>query len=155
MYSDLKQRELRITEKEKRWEEQKKILQRENNLRHQKMQFFFGKARKKLSTSKLLILLLFINCTIIEIFVGWVTIRSLELASWSMITPDFTPLVTLVGAVVTQVVGYAVYAIKAAKENSKGGITYMAAQYDLQNTYAATPPPQDAPPPAQDEIPQG
>lgn len=41
--------------------------------------------------------------------------------------PDFTPLVTLIGAVVSEVIGFAIYALKAMKENSKGGIVYDTA----------------------------
>lgn len=33
----------------------------------------------------------------------------------------------LIGAVVTEVIGYAIYTIKATKENTKGGITYETA----------------------------
>ena len=46
---------------------------------------------------------------------------------------DFSPLVTLIGAVVTEVMGFAVYAIKATKENTANGITYMMAQQSLNN----------------------
>ena len=41
-----------------------------------------------------------------------------------MITPDFTPLVTLIGAVISEVIGYAIYSLKAMKENTSGGIVY-------------------------------
>ena len=46
---------------------------------------------------------------------------------------DFSPLVTLIGAVVTEVMGFAVYAVKATKENTANGITYMMAQQSLNN----------------------
>ena len=46
---------------------------------------------------------------------------------------DFSPLVTLIGAVVTEVIGFAVYAVKATKENTANGITYMMAQQSLNN----------------------
>ena len=45
---------------------------------------------------------------------------------------DFTPLVALIGAVVGEVLGYAIYSLKAAKENTLNGITYMTAQYELE-----------------------
>jgi len=37
---------------------------------------------------------------------------------------DFTPIVTLIGAVVGEIIGFAIYAAKAAKENTVGGIVY-------------------------------
>lgn len=82
---------------------------------------------KKISCTKLIILFLFINCTFIEIFTGWVTIQNILLARDFGIALDFTPLVTLVGAIVSEVLGFAVYALKAAKENTKGGIVYESA----------------------------
>jgi hypothetical protein len=39
-------------------------------------------------------------------------------------SPDFSPLVTLIGAVVGEVISFAVYAVKSTKENSVGGILY-------------------------------
>lgn len=90
------------------------------------------KEKKKISTSKLLMLFLFINCTIIELFTGWVTIQMFQCAiMWGM-GLDFTPLVTLIGSVVGEVIGFAVYAIKAAKENTQGGITYMLTERGLK-----------------------
>ena len=47
---------------------------------------------------------------------------------------DFSPLVTLIGAVVSEVIGFAVYAIKATKENTANGITYMVAQQQYNNS---------------------
>ena len=58
------------------------------------------------------------------------------LAADAMMTPDFSPLVTLVGAAVSEVIGYAIYAVKSMKENTEGGIIYMQAQNELN----ATPP---------------
>lgn len=83
-----------------------------------------NKDNKKINTTKKIVLFLFINCTIIELFTGWVTIQSLMLAENYMMPVDFTPLVTLIGAVVSEVLGFAIYAVKSAKENSKGGIVY-------------------------------
>lgn len=83
--------------------------------------------KKKTSVTKLLILFLFINCTAIELFTGWVTIQNIMLARDFGIMLDFTPLVTLVGAVVSEVLGFAVYAAKSTKENTVGGIVYDSA----------------------------
>ena len=68
--------------------------------------------KKKFSTTKLIVLFLFINCTLLEIFTGWVTIQSIQLAKEYMIAVDFTPLVTLIGVVVGEVLSFGVYAAK-------------------------------------------
>ena len=88
---------------------------------------------KKYSCTKLIILFLFINCTLVELFTGWVIVQNLLLAQAVGIALDFTPLTTLVGAVVAEVLGFAVYALKAAKENSKGGIVYDSTFYQYDN----------------------
>ena len=90
----------------------------------------------KIPTSKLLILFLFINCTLIELFTGWTTIQSFKLAHELMIAPDFTPLVTLIGAVISEVIGYAVYSLKAMRENTSGGIVYDSAFNNNDNNNA-------------------
>lgn len=73
--------------------------------------------------SKILIWFLFLNCTIIEIFTGYITLIDLELAKMGG-TLDFTPIVTLIGAVVGEITAFAIYSAKASKENSQGGIIY-------------------------------
>lgn len=118
--------EREIIIKEHRWQREKEVLERKYKLKQEKREFK-KQFLPKISTSKLLILFLFINCTIIELFTGFVTLKSLDLTTLTMANPDFTPLVALIGAVVSEVVGYAVYALKSAKENTAGGITYEAA----------------------------
>ena len=86
---------------------------------------------KKISTTKILITFLFINCTILELFTGWVTVENLILARDFGVAIDFTPLVTLIGIVLGEVFGFAVYAAKAAKENTCGGIQYETAIREL------------------------
>lgn len=115
-----------ITIKEHRWQREKEVLERKYKLKQEKREFK-KQFLPKISTSKLLIFFLFINCTIIELFTGFVTLKSLDLTTLTMANPDFTPLVALIGAVVSEVVGYAVYALKSAKENTAGGITYETA----------------------------
>ena len=124
-----------ITIKEHRWQREKEVLERKYKLKQEKKEF---KKRflPKISTSKLLIFFLFINCTIIELFTGFVTLKSLDLTTLTMANPDFTPLVALIGAVVSEVVGYAVYALKSAKENTAGGITYEAAMRQIDEDKA-------------------
>ena len=82
---------------------------------------------KKMSTTKKFMLFLFINCTLIELFTGWVTVQNLILAREMGILLDFTPLVTLIGAIVGEVFSFAVYAAESTKENTKGGIIYEKA----------------------------
>lgn len=124
-----------ITIKEHRWQREKEVLERKYKLKQEKKEFK-KQFLPKISTSKLLILFLFINCTIIELFTGFVTLKSLDLTTLTMANPDFTPLVTLIGAVVSEVVGYAVYALKSAKENTAGGITYETAMRQIDEDKA-------------------
>ncbi len=124
-----------ITIKEHRWQREKEVLERKYKLKQEKREFK-KQFLPKISTSKLLILFLFINCTIIELFTGFVTLKSLDLTTLTMANPDFTPLVALIGAVVSEVVGYAVYALKSAKENTAGGITYEAAMRQIDEDKA-------------------
>lgn len=120
-----------ILQEEKEWKEDKMFLEKQKKVMEEKKNFF---KKKKLSTSKLLILFLFLNCTAIEIFTAWVTVQSLGLVSITMMAPDFSPLITLIGAVVSEVTGFAIYSIKAAKENTKGGIVYDTAmrEYEME-----------------------
>lgn len=127
--------EREITIKEHRWQREKEVLERKYKLKQEKREFK-KQFLPKISTSKLLILFLFINCTIIELFTGFVTLKSLDLTTLTMANPDFTPLVALIGAVVSEVVGYAVYALKSAKENTAGGITYETAMRQIDEDKA-------------------
>lgn len=124
-----------ITIKEHRWQREKEVLERKYKLKQEKREFK-KQFLPKISTSKLLILFLFINCTIIELFTGFVTLKSLDLTTLTMANPDFTPLAALIGAVVSEVVGYAVYALKSAKENTAGGITYETAMRQIDEDKA-------------------
>ena len=117
-----------LTLEEKKWEVEKGYLERAYRLKTEK-KAMRRKLLGKIPTSKLLISFLFANCTIIEIFTGWTTIKSFELAHELMISPDLTPLVALIGAVVGEVIGYAVYSVKATKENTVGGIVYDQAMH--------------------------
>lgn len=120
-----------IIEEEKEWEEQKSILKRKYKIEQEKRQL--KNKYKKFTTTKLLIAFIFISCTLIEIFTGWITIQSLSLALVTGIAPDFSPLVGLIGAVVGEVFGFGIYAIKSLKENTKGGITYDSVMKDENN----------------------
>lgn len=82
---------------------------------------------KKISTTKKLIIFLFANCTIIELYTMIIVFMSLIFSLKTDIAPDFSPLVALIGAIIGEVIGYAVYCLKSAKENSIGGIIYESA----------------------------
>jgi hypothetical protein len=78
-------------------------------------------------------LFLFINCSLIELFTGYVTLQNFQLVREVGGMVDLTPLITLISAVVGEVIGFAIYSIKASKENSKGGIVYDTAMQHLNN----------------------
>lgn len=126
----LREQEHEIKREEIYWNAEKVILKRKQKLREEKREM---RKPKKMSTTKLLVGFLFVNCTIVELFTGWATAQSLKISYMTGNPMDFSPLVTLIGAVVTEVMGFAVYAVKATKENTANGITYMMAQQSLSN----------------------
>lgn len=145
----------KLEHQEEQWSKEKQILEREYSLKEDKRNFEQKYKRKKMSTSKKLITFLFVNCTVIELFVLWVTVQTLHLAMLTDTIVDFTPLVTLVGAIVSEVIGYAVYAIKSAKENCEGGVTYLRAQAEMTANAADDQPSLDAIEQEINGIPQG
>lgn len=110
------------------WQEEKQIIQQEQKILQQKQEL--QPKKKFLSTSKLIILFLFINCTLLEIFTCYVTLENIRIAQ-TIGSVDFTPLVTLISTVVGEVISFAIYSAKASKENTKGGIVYDSAMKDL------------------------
>lgn len=126
----LREQEHEVKREEIYWNAEKVILERKQKLREEKREM---RKPKKMSTTKLLVGFLFVNCTLVELFTGWATAQSLKISYMTGNPMDFSPLVTLIGAVVTEVMGFAVYAVKATKENTANGITYMMAQQSLSN----------------------
>lgn len=120
-------KENEIIKEEQEWQEQKGLIERKQKIEQEKKQL----KGKKITTTKWLILFLFINCTLIELFTGWSTVQSLRLSALTGQSVDFSPLVTLIGAVVSEVIGFAIYAVKSMKENCEGGVTYSKAMADL------------------------
>ena len=116
----------RITKEEEIWQIEKENLERQNKIQDEYNQLTTTN-ESHLSMSKKALIFLLISCSCIEIFTIWVTIRSISLAFAIGIMPDFTPLVTLIGTVVGEVVALAAYYAKSAKENTSGGITYESA----------------------------
>jgi len=70
----------RLQRQEQEWQKEKEILEKQYSLQEDKKSFSEQHRRKKLTTSKKLIAFLFINCTVIELFVLYITIRSMILA---------------------------------------------------------------------------
>ncbi len=119
---NINKRKILLQKKQKQWKEEKMILSEENKLKEEKRQF---KNKKQLSMSKKIILFLFINCTLIELFTAYITLIDLDIAKITGIV-DFSPIVTLIGAVVGEVIGFAIYSAKSTKENTQGGIVYQS-----------------------------
>ena len=128
----LKQEVKNLKREEQLWEVEKKIISRQEKIEQEK-DAIKGKGKKKISATKLLILFLFINCTLIELFTGWAIVQSIQIAAIMGIAPDFSPLIALIGAVVSEVMGFAIYAIKSTKENTKDGIVYETTMANLSH----------------------
>ena len=75
---------------------------------------------------------MFINFTILELFIGYVTIQSFTLAFAIGVMPDFTPLVTLIGLIAGETISYGAYCAKSKAENIEGGIVHDTAMYELK-----------------------
>lgn len=101
--------------------------QNRDKLRAERRRYF--PPRKGPSTSKLALAYIFGSCTTVQIFS--------MVAMWRL--GDLSPLSTLIGSVVGEAISYCAYTVKAAKENTAGGIVYDAAM-------SQTEPPQDPPP---------
>ena len=80
--------------------------------------------RKRITTSKLAMWFILMNCVIIEIY-------SMA-AMWHF--GDLSALYALLGAVVGQSITYISYNNKSCRENSRGGITYETAMSEPTNT---------------------
>lgn len=108
------------------WQKDKPLLIAEQDLIQEKKDV---KNRNKitkqgLTTTKRLMLFLFISCTAIQIFTLIITAYSMSQGVY-----DFTALQMLITAVVGEVVAFAVYSIKSLKENTQGGIVYESAKW--------------------------
>lgn len=124
MFFNLNRKEEKLAKEKQQWIKTKEYLLQKKQLQKEKQQFSNIHLP---STSKLLTFFLFINCSVIELFTGWVTIQNLEIAKETMTSPDLSPLLTLIGAVVGETIGFAIYSLKAMKENCQGGIIYQQA----------------------------
>lgn len=98
-----------------RWKSEKPLIKRKEEIRLEKAAIY--KAKIQLSTSKKYVGFLFLSATIIEIFTCWIMVRQMELVEANCMSPDFSPLVALISEVVAEVAAFAIYSVKAAKEN--------------------------------------
>ena len=89
----------------------------------------------KLAYSKILLIILFVNFFVLEGFIGFVTIKSFALAYVTGLSPDFTPLITLLGAVLGETISYWIYCAKSKAENTAGGVVYDLAMKGENQTY--------------------
>ena len=139
-YSKRKQKKLE--QKLKDWEKQKPIIIAEQDLKEDIQQTKNRNKppkaqRKKLTTTKFLMLFLFVSCSIIEIFTMYAIIKSMNMG----LGVDFTPLTMLITSVVAQVIGFSIYSLKSMKENTEGGIVYETALFEQKNNNLSCEPP--------------
>lgn len=130
-YSKKKQKELEW--KIKDWEKEKILVMAEQDLKEDIQETKNRKKppkaqRRQLTTTKFLMLFLFISCSVIELFTMYAIIKGMNMGLM-----DFTPLTMLITSVVAETVGFSIYSLKSMKENTKGGIVYQTALFDKQN----------------------
>lgn len=121
-----KNRAKKVKKQEENWQIQRINLKRHNDIKndYNKIQ---NKNPFRITTGKLAMWTLLILCLMVIIFTGYVTIKEFSLAYALGLMPDFTPLVTMIGAILGAAIDVASYFAKSAKENTKGGITFQAA----------------------------
>ena len=107
----------RLKARESYWKEEKPLFEREITLTEDKRK---TKDKKKLSTTKLIVAFIFLNCTIVEIY-SMIVMYQLR---------DISSLCALITAVIGETISFAVYSAKATRENTVGGMTYEMAMRD-------------------------
>ena len=115
------------------WSKEKGYLQRQNQIDADKKKIITDKHNIKLpSWGKMLLAFLFVNFTLLEGFIVWVTIKSFELAMINGIEPSYSPLLALIPAVLGETISYGIYCAKSKAENTKNGIVYETAMRELR-----------------------
>ncbi len=127
----LKELEKDGTLQESIWKEERPLIERQNKIKEEQ-KTLVQKVKKKTPWSKRLLVFLFINFTILEGFIAWVTVKSFSLAFMYGLAPDFTPLITLIGAVMGETLSYGIYIAKSKAENTQNGIVYELAMLDKE-----------------------
>ena len=114
-----------LNKKIKKWQQEKELLIAEQQMKKERKEI---RSRTKTTTSKLLTFFLFGSCTTIEIFTLVIIVKGMNMG-YGITTG---PLEMLISSLFTEVAGFAVYSLKAAKQNTKGGIIYEAAMNDWE-----------------------
>ena len=98
------------------WKLERQILEKKQQIKKEKAQLL--REEKKVTTTKKLVTYLFVCATAIQLFTGYLMIVQIQLLKQGVIiTLDTSPLISLIGAVVGEVMVFAVYAVKSFKEN--------------------------------------
>lgn len=116
----------------KEWEKEKPILEAEEQVRQEKSKIVAQKV--KLSMTKKIVLFLVVNCTLVEIFTARLMVEQMEAAKLSGFSPDLSPQMALITAIISEVIAFLIYAFKSLQENKKGGITYELAMQNQPNS---------------------
>lgn len=116
-----------------RWEIEKSLLQEKEKIKLEKAVISNKQEKTKLAFGKLLLIFLFINFTLLELFTCGITLYSFSLAFAIGLAPDFTPLITLLGSVIGETLSFGIYCAKSKAENTKGGIIYETALKKIEN----------------------
>ena len=121
-----KRRTRKIRRQEQNWAIEKVNLQRQNDIKNEYTDIINKKPRR-ITTGKLAMWFLFILCLGVIIFTGYITLKEFTLAYTFGLMPDFTPLVTMIGAIIGATIDVAAYFAKSTKENTRDGIIFEAA----------------------------
>ena len=118
----------KLDKEEEIWAVEKSNIERRNKIKQERKKLKHSGGWSSLAMSKKILIIVFINCIIIEIFTGAIIIKAMALAAAAGMTADLSPLVALIPAIGGQVSSLISYNIKSQKENTEGGITYLNAQ---------------------------
>ena len=113
-----------MSEKEFRSKMRKARLKNESAVRKMELRETKNKSKqkKKISTTKLIALYLFILLNVVLAFAMYMMYR----------LSDLTYLGVLITDIVAQVITFLIYVVKSTKENTQGGITYETAMRSFQ-----------------------
>ena len=126
-------RKRRLDAKVTRWEIRKNELTVLQNIKQERATITCKEEKSKLAFGKWLMIFLFINFTLLELFTCAITVYSFSLAFAIGMMPDFTPLITLLGSVIGETLSFGIYCAKSKAENTKGGIVYETTLKKLDN----------------------
>ena len=106
----------RVEKLDKEWSLEKQILAQKQKIKRERARLVCKE--KQLTTTKKLVNYLFCCATGIQLFTGYLMVVQLKLLKQGVIMSlDTSPLISLIGAVVGEVMIFAVYAVKSFKEN--------------------------------------